>query len=109
MLLAIALCPLQIPHWWERNQNKFLLSCLLGLPVLVLYLVREPRALVRMGEEYVSFVLLLAGLYVISGGVLLRGDLAAAPPTNTAFLALGSVLASSKIGRAGRLFGSRGW
>ena len=47
-----------------------------------------------MGEEYVSFIILLAGLYVISGGVLLRGDLAATPLTNTGFLAVGSLLAS---------------
>lgn len=94
MLLAIAVCPLWVPHWWERNQNKFLVSCALGLPVLLLYLVRQPLALVRMGEEYVSFTLLLAGLYAISGGILLRGDLEATPLTNTVFLALGSVLAS---------------
>ncbi len=94
MLLAIAVCPLWVPHWWERNLNKFLVSCALGLPVLLFYLARQPLALVRMGEEYVSFILLLAGLYAISGGILLRGDLEATPLTNTAFLALGSVLAS---------------
>ncbi len=94
MLLAIAVCPLWVPHWWERNLNKFLVSCALGLPVLLFYLARQPLALVRMGEEYVSFILLLAGLYVISGGILLRGDLEATPLTNTAFLALGSLLAS---------------
>jgi len=94
MLLAIAVCPLWVPHWWERNLNKFLVSCTLGFPVLLLYLARQPLALVRMGEEYVSFILLLAGLYAISGGILLRGDLEATPLTNTVFLALGSVLAS---------------
>ena len=47
-----------------------------------------------MGEEYVSFIILLAGLFVISGGVHLRGDLAATPLTNTAFLAVGSLMAS---------------
>jgi len=94
MLLAIAVCPLWVPHWWERNLNKFLVSCALGFPVLLFYLARQPLALVRMGEEYVSFILLLAGLYVISGGILLRGDLEATPLTNTVFLALGSVLAS---------------
>ncbi len=52
------------------------------------------RCLVAMGEEYLSFIILLTGLYVISGGVLLRGDLIATPLTNTAFLAIGSVLAS---------------
>jgi Na+/H+ antiporter NhaD/arsenite permease-like protein len=94
MLLAIAVLPLSIPHWWEQNRNKLLIASGLGLPILVLYLARQPGALVRMGEEYVSFIILLAGLYVISGGVLLRGDLVATPLTNTGFLAVGSLLAS---------------
>ena len=38
--------------------------------------------------------ILLAGLFVISGGILLRGDLVATPLTNTGFLALGGLLAS---------------
>ena len=94
MLLAIAVCPLWVPHWWESNRNKMLVSCLLGLPILGLYLMREPKALLGMAEEYVSFIILLAGLYVISGGILMRGDLTATPLTNTGFLALGAALAS---------------
>ncbi len=94
MLLAIAVCPLWTPHWWERNLNKLLVSGALGLPILILYLGRQPLALVKMGEEYVSFILLLSALYVISGGILLRGDLEATPLVNTTFLALGSILAS---------------
>jgi Na+/H+ antiporter NhaD/arsenite permease-like protein len=94
MLLAIAMLPLAVPHWWERNLNKFLVSGALGLPILILYLVRSPAALGHMGEEYVSFMILLTGLFVISGGVLLRGDLVATPLTNTGFLAVGAVLAS---------------
>ena len=94
MLLAIAICPLRVPHWWESNRNKFVLSLLFGAPVLVLYIRREPSALFHMAEEYVSFIVLLAGLYVISGGIRLRGDLVATPLTNTAFLGVGSLLAS---------------
>ena len=94
MLLAIAVFPLWLPHWWESNRNKLLVGCVLGLPILGVYLWRRPGALVAMGEEYLSFIILLTGLYVISGGVLLRGDLLATPLTNTAFLAIGSVLAS---------------
>jgi Na+/H+ antiporter NhaD/arsenite permease-like protein len=94
MLLAIAVLPLWIPHWWESNGNKLLVACVLGLPVLVLYVMRRPAALVGMGEEYVSFIILLAALYVVSGGVILRGDLVATPLTNTGFLAVGAVLAS---------------
>ena len=94
MLLAIALFPLWLPHWWESNRSKLAVAAVLGAPVLVLYLARQPGALVHMAADYVSFIILLAGLYVIAGGVLLTGDLEATPLVNTAFLATGSLLAS---------------
>jgi Na+/H+ antiporter NhaD/arsenite permease-like protein len=94
MLLAIAVCPLWVPRWWEAHRNKLLTSATLALPVLAVYAVYRPLALLRAAEDYVSFVVLLSGLFVISGGILLRGDLVATPATNTAFLALGGVLAS---------------
>jgi Na+/H+ antiporter NhaD/arsenite permease-like protein len=94
MLLAIAVCPLWVGHWWESNWNKMIASAALGLPVLAFYGVHHPAALLHTAEDYVSFIVLLAGLFVISGGILLRGDLVATPTTNTGFLALGGVLAS---------------
>src|SRR5712691_3652451 len=94
MLLSIAIFPLALPHWWEANRNKLLISALLGLPVLLLYLGRRPHALLETAEEYVSFILLLASLYVISGGIRLTGDLEATPLTTTAFLAAGLTVAS---------------
>src|SRR5215471_6762707 len=94
MLLAIAAFPLWIPRWWHANRNKLAVSALLGLPILALYAARRPGALLSLAEEYVSFIVLLAGLFVISGGIALRGDLEATPLTNVSFLALGSVLAS---------------
>jgi Na+/H+ antiporter NhaD/arsenite permease-like protein len=94
MLLAIAVGPLWVPHWWESNRNKLIVSVALGLPVLALYGVRHPGALLHTAEDYVSFIVLLAGLFVISGGILLRGDLVATPITNTGFLALGGIMAS---------------
>ena len=94
MLLAIAACPLTVPHWWESNRNKVVVSALLGLPVLAVYGARHPAALVHTAVDYVSFIVLLAGLFVIAGGILLRGDLVATPATNTAFLAVGGLLAS---------------
>ena len=94
MLLVIAAFPLWIPHWWDRNRNKLVVSCALGLPVLIFYVIRDPHALLHMGEDYLSFTILLGGLFVISGGVLLRGDLEASPAVNTAFLTVGALLAS---------------
>ena len=94
MLLAIAFLPLTLPHWWEPNRNKLVVSAGLALPVLLLYLAREPRALLHSAGDYVSFIVLLTGLYVIAGGILLRGDLEATPAVNSAFLGGGALLAS---------------
>jgi len=94
MLLAVAVGPLWLPQWWESNSRKLIVSIALGLPVFVLYLVRQPSALLGVAEQYVSFIVLLAGLYAISSGIRLTGDLQATPLTNSAFLGVGAVLAS---------------
>ena len=94
MLVGIAVLPLWAPTWWEHHRNKLLLSAVLGLPVLGLYLLRRPAAVFHVAEDYVSFIVLLSGLFVISGGLLLRGDLQATPAVNATFLGGGAVLAS---------------
>ena len=94
LLLAIAVLPLAAPHFWESNLRKLGVAALLGIPVLGLYLAHHPRVLVHTAADYVSFMVLLGSLFVISGGVMLDGDLQATPRVNTAFLALGSLFAS---------------
>jgi Na+/H+ antiporter NhaD/arsenite permease-like protein len=94
LLLAIAILPLAAPHFWESNLRKLGVSALLAFPVLWLYLRHRPESLVHAAEDYVSFILLLGGLFVISGGIFLEGDLEATPLTNAAFLGVGALLAS---------------
>ena len=94
LLIGIAVLPLFAAHFWESNLRKLAVCAVLGLPVLWLYLRHHPEGLVHTASDYVSFIILLASLYVISGGVFLEGDLPAAPGTNTAFLAGGALLAS---------------
>jgi Na+/H+ antiporter NhaD/arsenite permease-like protein len=94
LLLAIAILPLAAPRFWESNLRKLAVAALLAAPVLVLYLRAQPQSLVHAAEDYVSFIVLLGGLFVISGGIHLEGDLPATPRTNAAFLGAGAVLAS---------------
>jgi len=94
LLLSIAVLPLAAPHFWESNLRKLGVCALLGAPVLVVYLRAHPAALVHAAGDYVSFIVLLGGLFVISGGILLEGDLEATPRTNATFLGLGALLAS---------------
>src|SRR5262249_10788887 len=51
------------------------------------------RLLVEAGREYLAFMALLGALFVISGGVYLRGSLAGTPAINSVFLAVGALLA----------------
>ena len=94
LLLSIALVPLRFPHWWEKNSNKGIVSFLLSLPVAILFLGLDYHHLIHTATEYFSFIVLLLSLFVISGGIVLRGDLKATPFVNTAFLAVGAVLAN---------------
>ncbi|HEY0715751.1 MAG TPA: sodium:proton antiporter [Polyangia bacterium] len=95
-LLAIALVPLFFPVFWEHNRNKLLLAVVASVPVLV-FLFTSPvggHLLLHTFREYVGFMALLSALFVISGGICLRGTLAGTPLVNTGFLAVGILLAS---------------
>lgn len=120
LLLCIAVFPLihRLAHWWEKNRNRLLVALLLGAATLAYYLlahgyyvpdpagsgqfiVHQPgldslQAVLAHAVlfEYVPFIVLLFSLYVISGGIQLKGDLPAHPTTNLALIALGGVLAS---------------
>src|SRR6187401_951452 len=96
LLLAIATFPLMFGHWWEHNRNKGIVAGLLSLPILI-YLLTLPgggHVIVEKLHEYMSFIVLLAALYVISGGIFVRGSLPGTPLANTGLLALGAVIAS---------------
>ena len=94
LLIAIAVLPLVATHFWDSNTRKLIVSLVLGAPVVALYLRYAPAAVVHSATDYVSFMVLLGSLFVISGGVLLAGDLEATPAVNTLFLAIGAVVAS---------------
>lgn len=98
MLLSIAIIPLAKPHWWESNTHKGYVSLLLGgFMFAYLATVAPPTA----GEklyitliDYVAFISLLGSLYIISGGIYVRGSLAGTPAVNSMLLLIGAVLAS---------------
>ena len=94
LLLTMAFAPMLAPHWWESNRRKLVIVAALALPVAATYLVLDSAALLHSVRDYLSFVIMLAGLFVVSAGIRLHGDLRATPAVNTAFLALGTLLAS---------------
>jgi len=100
LLGCIAVLPLTAPHFWESNLRKLLISVGLGAPVVWLYARQAPHTLVHSLHDYVSFIILLGSLFVISSGARLDGDFEATPQVNTAILAVGA-FAASFIGTTG--------
>ncbi len=92
LLLSIALLPLFAPSLWVRHYAKVCLA--FGVPVAAFFLLRAPRELLHAVLEYASFLILLASLFTISGGILLRGTLRGSAGVNCAILAVGALLAN---------------
>ena len=104
MLLAIAMMPIFAPHWWERNLNKTVLTSLLALPIAAYVIVAWGHSGVELiadkVKEYLSFMVLLATLFVIAGGIYVQGSLSGTPLLNSGILAFGALL-SNAIGTTG--------
>jgi Na+/H+ antiporter NhaD/arsenite permease-like protein len=96
ILMFIAVGPLLFHHWWENNNNKLLVSVVLGVPAAVYMIFNglTEDLIHQMLFDYIPFIILLGSLFVITGGIQLKGDIAAKPLTNTIFLGIGALLAS---------------
>jgi Na+/H+ antiporter NhaD/arsenite permease-like protein len=93
-LLSIAIVPLAAANWWEKNSNKLILSLVMSVPVLVVLVPAGIHLLEESLIDYVSFMILLGALFIISGGIYIKGEFAGTPLVNTAFLAVGAIFAN---------------
>jgi Na+/H+ antiporter NhaD/arsenite permease-like protein len=97
MLLSIAVVPLINSHFWEKNLWWISIFVFTVPMALALYFFQGPEIHHLFFEkvlEYISFILLLATLYVISGGIHIAGTLSGSPSQNVFFLFTGSLIAS---------------
>ena len=98
MLLSIAIIPLVKGHWWEEHKWKVSLfwSLTFIIPFAVGYSTKT--AIVHFLEvvllDYLPFIVLLFGLFVVAGGIILRGTLVGSPKVNLILLLIGTLLAS---------------
>lgn len=96
MLASIAVMPIAAEKFWESNKNKLLVSLILGIPVAIWLIANGMVTELEHSIvfDYLPFVILLAALFVITGGIFVEGDIMATPRNNTILLAIGAVLAS---------------
>jgi Na+/H+ antiporter NhaD/arsenite permease-like protein len=97
VLLSIALFPLIAPRFWHHHYPKVTAfwALVFAIPFLVAYRGTALEQILHVYiADYIPFLLLLASLFVASGGILLRGSPGGTPRVNTALLAVGTLLAS---------------
>lgn len=98
LLLCIALFPIFKPEWWERYQPAAVVfwSVLFLVPFAIAY--GMPSALESVLEciigDYLTFIVLLFGLFCVAGNITIKGDLAGSPRVNIMLLAIGTLLSS---------------
>lgn len=96
MLLSIAIMPLAAGKWWENNLHKLYVSFALAI-VAGAYLITNgmgQELLHQMLYDYLPFIILLASLFIVTGGIRIEGNVAATPLANMSVLLSGFVLAS---------------
>ena len=98
MLLSVALLPLVAGDWFGRHRSQALVAAAFGVPVIVYLLVvyrgRGLEAVMTTAADYVSFIVLLAALFTIAGGIYVSGNLLGTPRSNVTLLLVGAVLAN---------------
>jgi Na+/H+ antiporter NhaD/arsenite permease-like protein len=97
LLACIAIIPLIDHHFWDRHLWTISLAvfCFPMLAALLLFLGgRFVEKTLHAALEYVSFISILAALYVVSGGILIRGNFRGKPAVNAGILGFGAVIAS---------------
>lgn len=100
LLLMIATGPLFYVHHWHHNYPKYAIALGLGVILYYVFILEDTVPIFHAAHEYLSFIALLASLYIASGGILIRTDFAGTPRTNAALLLIGAVL-SNIIGTTG--------
>ena len=98
ILLSIALFPLFAPHIWHHHFGKiavfWALCC--AVPMGVVYGLNTAfnEVVHILLVDYVPFIIFVGSLFIVAGGIHIRGSFVGRPIVNTAMLALGAVLAN---------------
>lgn len=96
--------PLLRAEWWEAHQPLvvFMWIILLVVPFAIVYGAGDTfeTVLECIVNDYLTFIVLLFGLFCVSGNITVGGDFAGSPRVNACLLALGTLL-SSCVGTTG--------
>jgi Na+/H+ antiporter NhaD/arsenite permease-like protein len=97
ILLSIALCPLLVPRFWHCHFGKVAAGWALAfaVPFVLRFGGAGLHELLHVAlVDYVPFLILIATLFTIGGGIHVAGTLRGTPLVNTTLILIGTLLAS---------------
>src|SRR5262249_48369159 len=97
ILLSIALCPLLVPQFWHHHFGKVAAGWAFAFaaPFVIRFGSAALHELFHTAlTDYVPFLILIATLFIICGGIHVAGTLRGTPTTNAVLMAIGMLLAS---------------
>ena len=97
ILLSIAIFPLVASHFWHHHFPKVSAAWALifAIPFVIVYQGLAVYEILHIYLlDYIPFIILLWGLFTISGGIYVKGSLSGTPAVNTIMILIGTVLAS---------------
>ncbi|MDO5382587.1 MAG: sodium:proton antiporter [Eubacteriales bacterium] len=104
LLLCVAILPLVKGEWWESHQPWVVAfwSLLFIIPFAFTqgFEVASETIVECIFNDYLTFIILLFGLFCVAGNISVEGDLVGSPRVNTLILGIGTLL-SSIIGTTG--------
>ncbi len=98
ILLSIALCPLLVPSFWHHHFGKvsvfWALCTAVPLCALISMDVGIGSIIHVLLADYLPFIIFVGALFIVAGGIHVRGSFVGRPIVNVGFLAVGALLAN---------------
>lgn len=94
LLLSVAIVPLISEKFWEKNFTKIILG-FTGITLFSdLFILHDIKTPILSIIEYLQFIIFIAVLYIISGGIYLEINKKGTPFVNCSILLIGAFIAN---------------
>lgn len=94
LLLMIATGPLFYAHHWHHHYPKYAVGLGAIVTLYYLFVLHSPLSMMHALQEYLSFIALVASLFIAASGIFLKVNARGTPLANVALLSVGAVIAN---------------
>ncbi len=90
----MAVAPLLAPGWWLRHYPKIALGLGAVTTAYYFFILHDAPRVFHTAHEYVSFIVMVGSLFVVSGGIHIGVKGGSTPLSNVVFLLVGAIAAN---------------